>query len=246
MSSKHIAAIVSAFVAFAVYASDEVDKWGGEITVWPDNHGVFYFVNAQTTVSEAALAKPIEVLGNSFNIDIRFDKGARPEIGVVASELKNLDAKGGIWIVDDPAWPLVLAAVEDGWAFLNVAPIVADKPNDDLLGRRLTKVFNRLFAYVNGGYESTMMPGCVLKPAFGMKEIDALTCKDFSPEAQMKISGFLSHVGYLTRKRGLYYDACEEGWAPAPTNAVQQAIWDEVHRLPTKPMKILPPSKKSK
>ena len=35
-----------------------------------------------------------------------------------------------------------------------------------------------------------------------------------------------------------YDRACQEGWAPAPTNDVQKAIWDEVHEMPTEPIKI--------
>ena len=35
-----------------------------------------------------------------------------------------------------------------------------------------------------------------------------------------------------------YIKACEEGWAPAPTNDIQKAIWDKVHAAPKNPMKI--------
>ena len=35
-----------------------------------------------------------------------------------------------------------------------------------------------------------------------------------------------------------YKKACQEGWAPNPTNEWQQAIWDETRQLPTKPIKI--------
>jgi len=30
----------------------------------------------------------------------------------------------------------------------------------------------------------------------------------------------------------------EEGWAPAPTNEYQKIVWDKVHAIPQKPMKI--------
>ena len=35
-----------------------------------------------------------------------------------------------------------------------------------------------------------------------------------------------------------YKEACEEGWAPAPTNEIQKAIWDKVRATPKNPMKI--------
>ena len=35
-----------------------------------------------------------------------------------------------------------------------------------------------------------------------------------------------------------YRQACQEGWAPAPTNAVQRAIWNKVHQIPDSPLVI--------
>ena len=37
-----------------------------------------------------------------------------------------------------------------------------------------------------------------------------------------------------------YRDACQRGVAPEPANAEQKAIWDEVHAIPTEPIKIKP------
>ena len=39
-------------------------------------------------------------------------------------------------------------------------------------------------------------------------------------------------------KASTYRKACQEGWALAPTNDVQKAIWKEVHSIPDKPMTI--------
>ena len=42
-----------------------------------------------------------------------------------------------------------------------------------------------------------------------------------------------------------YREACEQGWAPAPTNEYQKAIWEKVkaekERGPTNPITIKPP-----
>jgi len=38
--------------------------------------------------------------------------------------------------------------------------------------------------------------------------------------------------------RASYAAACQEGWAPPPTNEYQRAIWNDVHKIPEKPMKI--------
>ena len=45
-------------------------------------------------------------------------------------------------------------------------------------------------------------------------------------------------LGAYVKRRTSYQKACEEGWAPLPTNDVQKAIWDKVHAVPKNPMKI--------
>ena len=47
-----------------------------------------------------------------------------------------------------------------------------------------------------------------------------------------------SERGCQHGKRAVYRKACMDGWAPAPTNEYQKAIWDQVHAIPTKPIKI--------
>ena len=246
-----IAALASVSALFAggdALAAASLDQFGGEISLWPENHGSFRFVNRQDAVASALFEKPIARLANDFSIDISLLDGcphkesqfAPLDIRKIPAALKGLGAKGGVWIVNDPALPLTLSATEDGWGVLNVAPILADSPDSTKLAMRITKIVYRLFASLNGIGDSTMMPACVMKPAVGLVGIDRLVCATYSPEANSKITTYLALSGYKTRKTGTYYDACEEGWAPAPTNAVQKAIWEKVHQLPTKPLTIKP------
>ena len=44
--------------------------------------------------------------------------------------------------------------------------------------------------------------------------------------------------GVTPARKGIYEAACQQGWAPAPTNDIQKAIWDKVHAVPATPMKI--------
>ena len=238
--------VMAGMMLCGVGFADEAGDLGGNLEIWPSDHGTFLFVNAQSVVPEASFSKVVKRLVDDFNIDIRLVKGVEPDITAVPTRLAELKAKGAIWIVNNPTLPIVLAACENGWAFLNVAQLLADSPSQDKVDGRVTRLANRLFAYIHGAYDSTMMPQCVLKQAHGMDGIDGLVCKDYSPEAFSKVSGYLAGAGYKQAKRGTYYDACEEGWAPAPTNAVQKAIWDKVHQMPTKPIKIVPESKRPK
>ena len=57
---------------------------------------------------------------------------------------------------------------------------------------------------------------------------------------------YLPEAGCNLRTMVPYRTACREGWAPAPTNDIQKAIWNEVRQLPTKPIKIEFDPKKGK
>ena len=50
--------------------------------------------------------------------------------------------------------------------------------------------------------------------------------------------GVANRLGILPVRTTTYLQACQEGWAPMPTNAVQKAIWEKVRAIPQSPMKI--------
>ena len=222
------------------------EEEGGRLNLWPKDHGTFVFVNAQKTIAEAAFKRPVRILASQFNFDIRLVAGTAPDVRGVKAALTGLGARGAVWIVDDPAYPLMLGACEDGWAFLNVAPLVADRPDAAKLAKRIEKMVNRTFANIHGIGDSQMMPHCVMKTAVGLKGIDQLICSEYSPEPLMKVGAYMTQAGYKHGRHGTYYEACEAGWAPAPTNAIQKAIWDKVHELPTKPLTIRRESERKK
>ena len=225
-------------------AEDELAAWGGYIEVWPENPGQFAFVEAQSKASPKTIAQIERQVEEVFRIKFLKIRGSVPALTEVPAELKKLNAQGGIWFIDNPALPIAIAATENGWGFLNVGALAVDNPSAELLEKRLTKELNRLFVSIHGGIESITMPGCVTKPALGLNGLDALVCLQISPEAYGKVNGFLYKAGYKQLHAGSYYEACEEGWAPAPTNSVQKQIWDKVHALPKAPIKIKPETTK--
>jgi hypothetical protein len=240
---KKYIALTVLFIAGVATAEEDL---GGYLTVWPNNPGSFIFVNAQKRIQTNILGECVSKLAEEFSIDIKMVEDGFPGIDKISSELKEKNAKGAIWIVDNDSMPVILSAVEDGWGVLNVAKMIEDNPDVKKINKRLVKYINRSFAYLNGISDSPMMPACVMKQAVGLAGVDSLLCATYSPEACSKISSYLSIAGYKRCRKGTYYDACEEGWAPAPTNAVQKKIWDKVHKLPTKPLVILPESQRKK
>lgn len=243
---KNLMMIVAAVSAMVAVAVDKEMELGGRITLWPRDHGTFLFVDAQDAVPHEEVAELARRQARAFGIDCRAVKGAVPDIRTIPAQLSGLGAKGAIWVINDPAYPVSLGAMESGWGILNVAPALNEHLEAEKQSDLIIKLAYRLFASIHGVGDSPMMPACVMKHAVGISGIERLNCRNFSPEAHAKVNAYLSAAGYKTCKAGTYYEACIAGWAPDPTNAVQKAIWEKVHAMPTKPIKILPPSKQKK
>ena len=94
--------------------------------------------------------------------------------------------------------------------------------------RRLKNEMLRAVGFVLGGYAS-IYPG-VMKPVYKVADLDALP-PVFSPPVQ----GFI-HEGAAAFKATIehvpYAVAVKQGWAPAPTNDVQRAIWAAATNAP--------------
>ena len=140
-------------------------------------------------------------------------------------------------IVDDPKLPRILSALEDGWSVLNVNGLDDDMPPKEVYENRIRKEINRAFAQAAGAGLSLNKP-CVMESAYTLHELDNIQFPVISPEAMSKIqeAGNKKKIGRIVRKT--YLKACQEGWAPAPTNDVQRTIWEQTHQLPSKPITI--------
>lgn len=224
-----------AMLAVPAMADDVDDE---VLTVWPKDHGTFLFISAQNVVDDAVPKRITRMMVDYFNIDIRFQRGESPDIRAVATALTKLGVRGAIWIVDDPLLPLTLGACEDGWGFVNVRAAMADKPTKDTLEWRVHKLLLRLFGDIHNVGQTVMVPHCVMMKAVGLKGLDALECREYSPEPIGKILEYMLEAGYKQCNVGTYTDACAEGWAPMPTNAAQKAIWDKFHQLPSQPIPL--------
>ena len=113
---KKMAIVAAALCACSLFAAEEED--GGQLEIWPKDHGRFLFVNAQSAVKKELLEAPVSVISSEFSFDVKFVDGSAPDARAAQAELKKLGAKGAMWIVNDPALPISLCACEDGWAFL--------------------------------------------------------------------------------------------------------------------------------
>lgn len=128
-----------------------------------------------------------------------------------------------------------------------VAIINASRYHDgqDMMRReeRIVKELWRSLGFVTGiGYAP--FKNDVFQPVYSVGELDALEWQVMQPMNFQKMYAGMAKRGIKRARHIPYRLAVIEGWAAAPTNQYQKAVWDEVHKLPTEPIKIKPETKK--
>ena len=140
----------------------------------------------------------------------------------------------GIFIVDDEGLPLSLVAMEERWALINAAKVSKGAANSEQATKRLQREISRMLKaiFLNGTSEKG---ATAVRYAADLEKIQ----KDPIDGQQLfTIVRGLPSYGLIAPRIVPYKLACKEGWAPAPTNDIQKAIWSEVHATPNNPMKI--------
>jgi len=187
------------------------------------------FLNMQGRVPEAVLADAPAQVSKMLRIAVTLEGMKAPKDPMAAVQ-KRLEGKGVAAVVgvcDTPGLPALLIAPESRWALVNVAALAADKPSAETLAARVRKEQWRAFAHLMGAADSDF-EHCLMKPVHSLAGLDALTAPSVCPEPFGKIIANAGRLGVRPVRLVPYRKACEEGWAPAPTNDIQRAIWDEV------------------
>lgn len=220
-------------------------RTGGFLERKTSNGKRIAFLNMQSRVGESAVSDALETQNRIVRHVITFEKFEKPfDIAKVPVMMKEADVAEAVFVVDVPYLPSILVANESKWAVINVYALASDNPDQLVLEERLRLEMWRALAFLNGA-ANTMMGKCVMQSVLKNSDLDGIGAKAFSPEPLNKILQHLELVGAMKRETCTYQKACEEGWAPAPTNDVQKAIWDKVHAMPTEPIKIKPEAKKT-
>ena len=142
-------------------------------------------------------------------------------------------------VLSDDSSPAILVAPEDRWAVVNVTKLTRGfksvEARKKLYDERCAKATLKAFSLLCGGGASKY-PNSV----FGTARMEDLDIAHGKVPVDMadRYRAFLSSAGLSPRVVTSYRRACIEGWAPAPTNEVQQAIWDKEHQIPSSPIKI--------
>ena len=185
--------------------------------------GRLSIVNKQTDIAQSALELIKPAIMEETHINIVFE---------------NENNRGALCIIveDVETNPALTIFPEENLARVNIRPLKAQGISSEKLAARVRKEILRAFAYIAGGATSPAaisLMGKVSTPS----DLDLL--REVIPnEVEMRFPQYLEKIGVKPYRSVPYRLACEEGWAPAPTNDLQKAIWDKVHEPPKTPMKI--------
>lgn len=211
---------------------------GGTMQARHRNSKDVYYVNAQQRVS-------VEILDAARLQMERFLKTPIAHTNAVFS-FSNPQIFGelSLYVIDDASMPMSLVAPEGRWAFVNVAKLAegrGEKPA--FLQARVRKEMARIGCILLGGIGSAYRHN-LLSFAPSAEALDEFTDDTLPVDGLQRCQQYLLQMGVKPWRTVSYRKACEEGWAPQPTNDVQKAIWEKVHAMPTEPIKIKPETKK--
>ena len=223
------------------------ERLGGRLIKPGSMNGRFLFLDAQERVRAEVGSEEVAKKVNFFlHFDAYAIKGTAPTLKTADKVLSDYGANASVFLVDDEVLPALLVAPERRWAFVNVRPLTADKPDRERLEFRTRSELWRAFAMVLGAGD-TESTACVLNPCVSLADLDAALSGMISMEPLATILTHAKKIGITPYIQVFYRTACREGWAPPPTNEFQRAIWDKVNsdkeRGPTNPIKIEPPAK---
>ncbi len=224
-------------------AQREMKHFGGYLIKPSSAVGRVAYIDTTRKIDLKWLSAELKEIESLLQINlVAMTSDTKITVANAEKELLRSKSEVSIFLVEDTTLPVMLVAPENNWAILNISALRNNKPNEAKFKDRLAKEIWRTFGVLCGAADSSM--GCVLSPVNTIDELDAIPTKYISPDPLGKIRSHLQYVGVKPYYRTTYKAACREGWAPAPTNEYQKAIWDKVHTLPTAPITIKPETKK--
>ena len=212
------------------------EKYGGRLIKKGSYLGKIAFVDTQKSLAFTNVQQVAGQLAEATQMNVI----ALRHIPESPDNLKKeLGVEVLVALVDDPSSPVMLIAPEDHWGQVNVAKLVDDLPGERAKAKfrdsRARKELIRAFSLMCGGggsqFRGNMMNAATLKEVDRSYDTIPVDMVDF-------YQTHLKHYGVTPKVIVTYEMACEEGWAPLPTNDVQKVIWDAIHKVPDQPMKI--------
>lgn len=212
---------------------------GGMLKRPGEQKGRVVYVNAQKKVPVAWLKRSAGFFADNVKITVDVEDGEfkfpHPKI------IGNLT----LFVIDDSSLPVLLAAPENRWAMVNVSTLGGVDVEEPFFQARVEKELTRGFCLLCGAINSNY-PMAVVGPVVKVTDLDKFVDAGLPVDVVARFAPYLGPYGVVPYRMTTYKKACREGWAPAPTNDVQRAIFEQVkadkERGPTNPITIPPPN----
>ena len=214
-------------------------RHGGMVAKQGSKQGRVVFVNEQQQVPSKDLESVAETIRLRDRINVEFIAGAGEKTTPMnaASKKAAIGADVVIFLTEcDQCETMMLAAPEGAWSMVNALSVCKGAGNDDIKKSRMVKMTERGF-YCAAGAMNSQYPNSLMSAVSKPTDLDKLSTEP-PVDVITRTLESLSSIGVTQQIYSTYKKACEEGWAPPPTNDVQRAIWDKVHAIPANPMKI--------
>jgi hypothetical protein len=160
-------------------------------------------------------------------IDVVREEQVMPPMEKVAQALKDPKNAAVVLICSNTEYPMILVAPDNLWVILNVYNMKNGRSDKGLFEKRISKQIWRSLGFLLGASVGTGEK-CLMSPVASVAELDQIEASAISPAPMQKMIRSAELLGVLPSIGTTYRKACEEGWAPAPTNHYQKAIWEEV------------------
>ncbi len=222
---------VAGVCALAAFAND-ADRHGGTVRI--AGKGRLAVVDCRSGLDWNDMKPVLESFDRAFHVEVVRLQGDEFSVESAAGALSRTASNAALFVGSRADYPMSLAAPEQKWAFVNVAPLKADGRN---LVRRSQMLLMRGIYRALGSDTSNAARSC-LSPVHSPADLDKISDFDVAMDTYVAVCQSLESLGIVPVEYGTYQDACEMGIAAPPTNAVQRAIWEKVHAIPDKPITI--------
>ena len=212
-----------------------LERTGGYVRNTSGQKGRVLVANAQKSVPLDEVRKSVTKLAEQMKIAIDIEAIDGADTENAAAFLKDRKANAVVYIVETGKSPL-LVSPDECWATVSVSAL-----GDANAPSRLEKETMRALTFLCGGTASGY-PNPMTYPVTDVRQLDLIDAPDLPIDVIQRMLMYLEKLGVTPYKQATYRTACKQGWAPAPTNEVQKAIWEKVKAeksvKPSNPIKV--------
>ena len=197
-----------------------LEHTGGKILRPGTRQGTVVYVNCQKRAEMAWLEESREYMAGYSKFNVSAKDGTFDIKG------PNVEGNASLFIIDDETLPALLAAPEDRWVAVNVAPLAKDaKPAffEARVKKELTRGFCMLCCAANSQFPRALTGG-VTKPS----DLDKFPDHHLPVDIERRMATYMEPFGVTPAVMVTYRQACKEGWAPAPANDYQIHVAEAV------------------